>query len=95
MHYVYILYSPAINRFYIGEATDPDERLRHHRAGHQRYTRRTNDWLQVFLKAVDTRDEALSLERQIKRAKSRKTILRWIQGPDNQTSPAQWQQIAW
>ena len=25
MHYVYILYSPAINRFYIGESADPDE----------------------------------------------------------------------
>ncbi len=75
MHYVYILYSQQLNRFYVGESAAPSQRLEHHRAGHQRYTRRASDWIQVFLKAVDTRDEALMIEQSLKKAKSRKTIV--------------------
>lgn len=68
MHYVYILYSPTLNRFYVGESADPAQRLEHHRAGHQRYTRRASDWVQVFLMAKATRTEALQIEKDIKKS---------------------------
>ena len=95
MHYVYILYSPTLDRFYIGETANPDERLKHHQAGDQRYTRRAADWTQVFLKSIPSRTEALTIEQSIKRSKSRKSITRWIQGPDNLIPPAVWQLFTW
>ena len=84
MHYVYILYSLSQDRFYIGESADPKERLEHHRARDQRYTRRAADWILVFQKSTASRHEALKIKQLIKKAKSRKTIVRWIHGPDNQ-----------
>ena len=95
MHSVYILYSPASDRFYIGESADPLERLQHHRAGHQRFTRRATDWIQVFRMEVPSRGEGLEIEKRIKQSKSRKSIVRWIRGPDNQVEPSAWAGFAW
>ena len=80
MFHVYILYSPSLDRFYIGQTNDVARRIFFHRAGRETYTRRAEDWELVFSKAVGTRGEALLLEQRIKRSKSRKSIQRWIQG---------------
>ena len=95
MHYVYILYSPCLDRFYVGESADPAQRLIHHRAGDQRYTRRATDWIQIFLKPTASRAEALQIEKTIKSSKSRKTIIRWIHGKDNQIPAAVWDSFGW
>ena len=95
MHFVYVLYSPSLNRFYVGESANAADRLIHHQAGHQRYTRRATDWTQVFLKSTDSRAEALLIEKSIKSSKSRKTVLRWIHGSDNQIPDAVWQRFPW
>ena len=71
MHFVYILYSPGRDRFYVGESADPDQRLAHHRAGHAVYTRQASDWVRVFLLSVPTQTDAKIVERRIKRFKSR------------------------
>ena len=95
MHFVYILYNPSINLFYIGESATPSERLQHDRAGHQRYTRRAADWIQVFQMEVPSRRDALEIERRIKRSRSRKSIVHWIRGPDNQVPSAGWSHMVW
>ena len=95
MHFVYILYSPLLDRFYVGESAHPDERLEHHLAGHQRFTRRASDWIMVFRQCTASRQKALEAERKIKRSKSRKTVVRWIQGSGNQIESAVWQRFAW
>ena len=95
MHFVYILYSPQLDRFYIGESADPNERLEHHLAGHQRFTRRAADWIMVFRQPTASRRDALDIEKRIKRTKSRKSIFRWIQGPGNQILPSVWKDLAW
>ena len=95
MHFVYILFSPQLDRFYIGESANPDERLEHHLAGHQRFTRRASDWIMVFRASTESRREALEVERKIKRSKSRKSVARWIQGPGNQIPPSVWKDFAW
>ena len=95
MHFVYILYSPQLDRFYIGESADPNERLEHHLAGHQRFTRRAADWVMVFCLPTVSRTEALGIERKIKQSKSRKSVIRWIQGPGNQILPSVWKDLAW
>ena len=95
MPFVYILYSPQRDRFYVGESAHPDERREHHLAGHQRFTRRAADWIMVFRQSTASRREALEAERKIKRSKSRITVVRWIQGSDNQIEAAVWQRFAW
>ena len=95
MHFVYILYSADIDRFYVGESADPEQRLAHHRAGHQRFTCRAADWTMVFRMPVSSRGEALEIETTIKQSKSRKSIVRWIRGPGNQVEPSVWQGFVW
>jgi putative endonuclease len=94
MHFVYILYSPGLDHFYIGESATPDERLFHHQAGHSDYTRRAADWVRVFLTSTPTRHEARIVEKRIKSAKNRAAILRWIRGPDNQVETSVWKDLA-
>ena len=84
MHFVYILYSEKLDRFYIGESVDPHRRLEFHRAGTERFSACTDDWILVFKKAFPSRSAALITEKKIKSSKSRKTIQRWINGPDNE-----------
>ncbi len=86
MHYVYILYSKFADRFYIGESANVELRLDYHRRGEERYTGRASDWELVFKKVVPDRERARSIEHNIKSSKSRKSILRWIKGPDNMVS---------
>ena len=94
MHFVYILYSPGRDCFYIGESAAPNERLEHHLAGHQRFTRRASDWIMVFRQPTDSRQKALEIERKIKRSKSRKSVVRWIRGLGNQIPPSVWKDFA-
>jgi len=56
-----------LQQFYVGESSDPAQRLLHHHAGHQRHTRRASNWMQVFLKPTASRDEALNIEQAIKK----------------------------
>ena len=93
MHDVYIIYSPSLDRFYVGESADATQRLEHHRTGHQRFTRRATDWVMVFCRPASSRSEALGIEQTIKRSKSRKSIIRWIHGPDNQVEASTWQHL--
>ncbi|RYD97098.1 MAG: GIY-YIG nuclease family protein [Sphingobacteriales bacterium] len=76
MHFVYILYSPSFNRYYIGETENPDRRLEQHR-NHSfpgASTRIASDWeLQTCLKTKN-RMEARQLEAFLKKMKS-KTFL--------------------
>ena len=46
MHYVYILYSLKIDKFYVGESADIETRLLQHNSGFFKgsYTSRSNDW---------------------------------------------------
>ncbi len=74
MFYVYILYSKAISRFYIGQSENPEKRLVSHNSGISRYTSVANDWTIVHTESFEDRTGAIKRERQIKRMKSRRYI---------------------
>jgi putative endonuclease len=72
--YVYILYSNEINKYYVGQSDDVDERLKSHLAGISGYTSVAADWKITYTETFVTREEAIKRENQIKRKKSRKTL---------------------
>ena len=77
-YYVYIIYSPSLDRYYIGHCRDMEERLRRHNQGNGAfYTKKAKDWQSKYSKGFETRAEAAELERAIKRKKSRKYI-EWL-----------------
>jgi len=64
----YILFSPNINRYYIGYTSYPiQDRLKKHLSNHKGYTGKAKDWIIVFTKLHIAKSDALALEKKIKK----------------------------
>ncbi len=65
--YVYILFSEKRSEYYVGQTTDIEKRLKRHNAGIVPSTKRGIPWLLVLQIEVDSRSEAVVLEKKIKK----------------------------
>jgi len=74
MFYCYILYSPTLNKYYVGSTSDLEGRLRRHHTNHGGFTGRNVDWILKYSENFASKAEACARERQIKNWKSRKMI---------------------
>jgi len=83
VHYLYILYSRKLHRYYIGETPDLERRFLQHQHHYfkKNFTRSAEDWKIVLSKVVASKEKALLLERFIKRMKSKKFIEKIIPQP--------------
>ncbi len=86
MYWVYILYSKDLDKYYIGQTNEISNRIQSHLNKKSFYTSRADDWKLVFAQEMTDRMEALALEKKIKHAKSRKSILRYINNPRNKAA---------
>ena len=84
MHFVYIIYSKSVDKYYIGESEDVKARIKLHNQGliKSAFTRIAKDWKLVFKHKCKNRQEALFLERFINCMKSRKFIEKLISNPE-------------
>ncbi len=74
-YYVYILFSPSLNKYYIGfTADDIYQRLRKHNSNHKGFTGGMGDWEVKYTEPFNAKAEAMIREKQIKKWKSRKLI---------------------
>lgn len=69
--YVYILFSEALNKYYIGSTQNISIRLEKHLQSHKGFTSKAKDWVLVYSEEFKTRTEAIRRERQIKKWRSR------------------------
>ena len=77
-HYVYILISLKTQRFYIGQTSNLERRLKKHNSGYVKSTKTGKPWSILYSREVDDRSTALKLERKLKNLKSRKRLLEWV-----------------
>ncbi|RXG27980.1 GIY-YIG nuclease family protein [Leeuwenhoekiella palythoae] len=82
-HYLYIIYSKDLDKFYTGETSNIQERIIIHNnhAIKTAYTKAASDWKLMLSFPCKDRTEALFLERFIKRMKSKKFIQKIIDDP--------------
>jgi putative endonuclease len=82
MFYLYILYSPSADKFYIGHTDDPFRRLdQHNNSPFNTFTSKYRPWEIVALfQCGNTRSEAIVIEKIVKKNKSRKFIEKLISG---------------
>lgn len=75
-HFVYILHSPKIGKFYIGETINPSERLIEHNSGKYdgSFTKQATDWELFLVIGCVNRKQALIIEGKIKAMKSTKYL---------------------
>ena len=72
MHFVYILHSVKINRFYIGYTSNLDVRMQFHEdAESRKFTYNADDWTLFFTITCESKFQALAIEKHIKAMKSK------------------------
>jgi len=76
--FVYILYSDSLHQYYVGVTADIQDRLIRHNQGRSRSTKYGIPWLLVKTIEVESRSEAMRLEKKIKG----RGIKRWLEGHD-------------
>jgi len=78
LFFVYVLGSRRKNdcRTYVGWTTDIDRRLQQHNAGLGAKSTRGREWILLYCKRCQTRNEAMSREWHIKRDKKFRITLR-------------------
>ena len=76
--FVYILKSQKTGKFYIGQTNDINSRLNSHNKGYSKYTKPGRSWTLIHSKQLDTRAEAMKLERRLKNFKSNFKLINWI-----------------
>ena len=64
---VYVLWSDALGRHYVGHTGDLERRLQEHRAPHAGFTGRAQDWHVVYRKSFREREAAARHESRIKK----------------------------
>jgi putative endonuclease len=77
-YFVYILYSSAKNKYYIGYTTNIEQRLIQHNSKHKGFTNTAFDWVLKYKEIFETKQAALSREKQMKSWKSRAMIEKLI-----------------
>ncbi|RTY87502.1 GIY-YIG nuclease family protein [Flavobacterium sp. GT3R68] len=84
MYFIYIIYSKKLNRYYIGTTDDIEKRLNEHNAGFYRDSFTVNGipWELCLDYGCESSEKAYSLEKFIKRMKSRKFLEKVISNPD-------------
>jgi putative endonuclease len=76
---LYILYSPSLDKYYVGHTTLlPEERLRKHLSNHDGFTAKAKDWIIVHTETFPSKALAYARERQIKGWKSKTKIRQLI-----------------
>lgn len=75
---VYILYSPLVNRYFVGRTSNFDKAIERHNSGKNPHTKTDLPWKTVFRESFDSADEAREKEVQIKSSQSREELTEFI-----------------
>ena len=67
MYYTYILFSPKIKRYYTGQTEDLERRLEEHNRGKTPVMAKGIPWQIVYSERFHSREEAMKLEKFIKK----------------------------
>jgi putative endonuclease len=73
MHYVYILYSPSLDKYYVGETEDIELRIKQHTTNFYKnsFTSKSSDWILKIAIEVKSKSMAIQIEKHIKRKGNR------------------------
>ena len=83
MHYLYIIFSESLGNYYVGESPDTEHRLNQHNTHYfkKNFTKAANDWVLKLKFETSAKEDAVFLERFIKKMKSKKFIEKVIAEP--------------
>ena len=84
IHFVYIIYSQSVNRFYVGQTINPSKRLEQHKSHFYKNssTKIADDWELFLVIECISKKQALKLEQFIKNMKNRKFYIKLKENPE-------------
>ena len=84
MHYLYISYSLSIDKYYVGETPNLENRIQQHNSHYftKGFTKAASDWEFVLINERSSKQDAIFLEKFIKKMKSKKFIRKVIAKPE-------------
>ncbi len=75
MFFVYVLYSPSANKFYVGYTSSLESSLlSHNLLGTKDWTKRYRPWDLVYTETYETKSSALKREKELKTGVGREWI---------------------
>ena len=80
VHYLYILYSSKLDRYYKGQTGHVEKRVVKHNRGHSLATRAGVPWELVKMIEFENKRDAIRAENWLKKMKSRSVIEQVIEG---------------
>lgn len=77
MYFVYILFSKSLDRYYIGQTENLNDRIYRHNNSGSKSTKAASDWELKYFEEFATRSEAVERESGIKKKKKR-SYIEWL-----------------
>lgn len=84
MLHVYILYSPLVDRYFVGKSTNLEKSLNRHNSGKNKHTKTGLPWNLMFKESFSSADAAREKELQIKSSANREQLIGFIRGETNE-----------
>ena len=66
-HFVYILWSEKLKKYYIGSTQDVENRFREHNKGESKFTSKGIPWNLIWKVEIENKGVAIRLEQKIKK----------------------------
>lgn len=84
MYYVYMLYSAVVDRYYVGQTSNLEDRIKRHNQGRSKYTKSGIPWNLVYKEGFETRSDAKKKESKVKQSENREDLVRFIRSDSNE-----------
>jgi putative endonuclease len=81
---VYILYSPLVDRYFVGRTSNFDKAIERHNTGKNPHTKTGLPWNTVYRETFDSADDARRREIQIKSSQNRDELAGFIRDDRNE-----------
>jgi len=81
---VYILYSLSVDRYYVGQSSNLENKMKRHNQGKSKHTKSGIPWSLKYKEAFASRSEAIAREKEIKGSESRAQLVRTIHSSRNE-----------
>lgn len=66
-YFVYILWSEKLQKYYVGQTANLEDRLARHNEGREKFTKEGSPWQLVHMLKCEDRSAAMQLEKKIKK----------------------------
>ncbi len=78
MFYTYVIQSATIDKIYIGQTKDVENRLYKHNTNQNKWTKNKGPWIMLGFVSFSTRTEAIKLENKLKKWRNPQRVKEWI-----------------